>query len=43
MSRFSGVEAAPPVEIFALNKAYKEDAFPNKVDLGIGGKYLAYV
>ncbi|XP_035226908.1 aspartate aminotransferase, cytoplasmic-like [Stegodyphus dumicola] len=36
MSRFSCVEAAPPVEIFALNKAYKEDSFPDKVDLGIG-------
>ncbi|XP_054714143.1 aspartate aminotransferase, cytoplasmic-like [Uloborus diversus] len=35
-SRFSCVEAAPPVEIFALNKAYKEDSFPDKVDLGIG-------
>ncbi|GFV75297.1 aspartate aminotransferase, cytoplasmic [Trichonephila clavipes] len=36
MSRFACVEAAPPVEIFALNKAYKEDTFPDKVDLGIG-------
>ncbi|RWS00991.1 aspartate aminotransferase: cytoplasmic-like protein [Dinothrombium tinctorium] len=36
MSRFAEVPAAPPVEIFALSKAYKEDTFPNKVDLGIG-------
>ncbi|GIY67945.1 aspartate aminotransferase, cytoplasmic [Caerostris extrusa] len=36
MSRFACVESAPPVEIFALNKAYKEDAFADKVDLGIG-------
>lgn len=35
-SRFSCVESAPPVEIFALNKAYKEDTFADKVDLGIG-------
>lgn len=35
-SRFSCVEAAPPVEIFALNQAYKNDTNPNKVDLGIG-------
>ncbi|XP_076367726.1 glutamate oxaloacetate transaminase 1 [Tachypleus tridentatus] len=35
-SRFSCVEEAPPVEIFALSKAYKEDPFPQKVDLGIG-------
>lgn len=36
MSRFACVESAPPVEIFALNKAYKEDTFADKVDLGIG-------
>ncbi|XP_022245371.1 aspartate aminotransferase, cytoplasmic-like isoform X2 [Limulus polyphemus] len=35
-SRFSCVEAAPPVEIFALSRSYKEDQFPQKVDLGIG-------
>lgn len=35
-SRFSCVEAAAPVEIFALNQAYKNDTNPNKVDLGIG-------
>lgn len=40
-SRFSCVEAAPPVEIFALSQAYKNDTNPNKVDLGIGGKYYA--
>lgn len=39
MSRFSVVEAAPPVEIFALSKAYKEDTSEKKVDLGIGGKF----
>ncbi len=42
MSRFSVVEAAPPVEIFALSKAYKEDTFKDKVDLGIGGKVVGH-
>ncbi|XP_077528977.1 aspartate aminotransferase, cytoplasmic-like [Haemaphysalis longicornis] len=36
MPRFSCVEAAPPVELFALMKAYKADTFSEKVDLGIG-------
>jgi len=36
MSRFACVEAAPPVEIFALAKACREDTNPKKVDLGIG-------
>lgn len=36
MSRFGVVEAARPVEIFALSKAYREDTNPKKVDLGIG-------
>ena len=40
MSIFSVVEPAPPVEIFALSKAFKEDTDPNKVDLGIGGKVI---
>ena len=36
-SAFSTVENAPPIEVFALNKAYAEDAFPQKVNLGVGG------
>ncbi|KAH9363044.1 hypothetical protein HPB48_014174 [Haemaphysalis longicornis] len=36
MSRFSCVEAAPPVEIFALMRAYRADTFAQKVDLGVG-------
>lgn len=35
-SRFSCVQSAPPVAIFALAKAYREDTHPQKVDLGIG-------
>lgn len=36
MSRFDVVQAAPPIAIFALSKAYREDTHPSKVDLGIG-------
>ncbi|CAL1286234.1 unnamed protein product, partial [Larinioides sclopetarius] len=35
-SLFSTVEPAPPVEIFALHKAYHEDKSSQKVDLTIG-------
>ena len=37
-SLFSTVDPAPPVEIFALHKAYHEDNYAMKVDLTIGGK-----
>ena len=36
-SRFASVVEAPPIEVFALNKAYVEDTFPQKVNLGVGG------
>ena len=36
MSRFDQVQAAPPIAIFALSRAYQQDTHPNKVDLGIG-------
>lgn len=36
MSRFAGVQTAPPIAIFALSRAYQQDPHPNKVDLGIG-------
>ncbi|CAH0557261.1 unnamed protein product [Brassicogethes aeneus] len=35
-SWFSKVIEGPPIEVFALNKAYAEDTFPNKVSLGVG-------
>lgn len=35
-SKFSVVQDAPPIEVFALNKAYNEDSFPQKVNLGVG-------
>jgi len=36
MSRFTQVQAAPPIAIFALSRAYQQDTNPKKVDLGIG-------
>ncbi|CAG0920891.1 unnamed protein product [Notodromas monacha] len=36
MSRFSGVQGAPPIEVFALTRRYTEDKHPNKVNLGVG-------
>ena len=36
-SKFAFVESAPPIEVFALNKAYVDDTFPQKVNLGVGG------
>ncbi|KAG8227200.1 hypothetical protein J437_LFUL003406 [Ladona fulva] len=35
-SRFSVVEAGPPIEVFALTKSFTDDPFPNKVNLGVG-------
>jgi aspartate aminotransferase len=39
-SRFSVVKVGPPVEVFALNKAFLDDTFDMKVNLGIGGKVM---
>lgn len=39
-SKFATVESAPPIEVFALNKAYVEDTFPQKVNLGVGGNHI---
>lgn len=36
MSRFSELKTLPPIPIFALANAYKQDTNPKKVDLGIG-------
>lgn len=36
-SVFGSVEQAPPIEVFALNRACTEDAFAEKVNLGVGG------
>jgi len=36
MSRYEGVEAGPPIEVFALTNAFTQDTFPQKVNLGVG-------
>lgn len=42
MSMFDAVEAGPPIEIFELTKRYREDTFPQKVDLGVGGEFAVF-
>lgn len=37
-SIFDDVEQGPPIEVFALNKAFLEDNSTDKVNLGVGGK-----
>lgn len=37
-SIFDGIEQGPPIEVFALNKAFLEDNSPDKVNLGVGGE-----
>lgn len=37
-SRFAEVELGPPIEVFALNKAFTDDTFEHKVSLGVGGR-----
>lgn len=37
-SIFDGVEQGPPIEVFALNKAFMEDLSTDKVNLGVGGE-----
>lgn len=41
--RFGLVKLGPPIEVFALNKAYIEDDNPNKVNLGVGGKFILVI
>ncbi|KAK5646925.1 hypothetical protein RI129_005389 [Pyrocoelia pectoralis] len=36
MSRFADVALGRPIEAFALTKAFTEDAFPQKINLGVG-------
>jgi aspartate/tyrosine/aromatic aminotransferase len=38
-SWFSDVQVAPAIEVFALSNAYKQDPNPDKVNLGVGGKF----
>ncbi|XP_044751148.1 aspartate aminotransferase, cytoplasmic [Coccinella septempunctata] len=36
MSRFSSVQLAQPIEVFELIRAFNEDTYSNKVNLGVG-------
>lgn len=38
-SVFDVVENGPPIEVFALNRAFTSDESSAKVNLGVGGKY----
>lgn len=38
-SIFENVPVGPQIEVFQLNRACVEDTFPQKVNLGIGGKF----
>jgi hypothetical protein len=42
-SRYSSVTTGPPIEVFALNKAYLDDTNANKVNLGVGGKCISLI
>lgn len=37
ISWFKDVEAAAPIEVFALTAAFNEDTHEKKVNLGVGG------
>ena len=39
MSIFSDVPQAPPVAVFKLSADFREDGHPQKVNLGVGGKF----
>jgi aspartate aminotransferase len=39
-SRFSVVKVGPPIEVFAVNKAYLDDTSDLKVNLSVGGKVM---
>lgn len=38
-TRFTGIELGPPIEVFALSKAFSDDPGENKVNLTVGGKH----
>lgn len=42
MSLFAKVEAAPPIEVFHMNKMYQDEKSPTKVNLTVGG-LLAFI
>lgn len=42
-SVFENVEVGPQIEVFQLNSSYLKDAFPQKVNLGVGGEFMHLV
>lgn len=40
---FTGIELGPPIEVFALSKAFQDDPQSTKVNLTIGGKKFSSV
>ena len=38
-SKFSVVQVGPPIEVFAVNKAYLDDPSELKVNLSVGGEF----
>ena len=37
-SCFSEIQQAPPIEVFAVSKAFNDDTHEKKVNLSVGGK-----
>lgn len=42
ISRFTGIELGPPIEVFSLVKTFGDDKFENKVSLVMGGKLIYF-
>ena len=42
-SRFLDLTQDPPIEVFELTRQFNEDSHPNKVNLGVGCKWLLLV
>lgn len=40
---FTGIELGPPIEVFALSKAFQDDPHQPKVNLTIGGTDILFV
>lgn len=40
MSWYDSVELGPPIEVFQLTRQFTEDDFPQKVNLGVGGRII---
>jgi hypothetical protein len=38
-SVFNDIINDPPIEVFEVTRSFNEDKHPNKVNLGVGGKF----